>query len=68
MSKRKYEIQYKVRDKKTGKYDGLTNTMPKREVVEAESEANAIAKLKSSIAYKIASESKEWEIYKITPK
>jgi hypothetical protein len=68
MAKRKYEIQYKVRIKKTGEYEGLSNTMPSREVVEADSETNAIAKLKDSVAYKIASSTKEWEIYKVTPK
>lgn len=68
MVKRKYEIQYKVKDRKTGKFDPLSNTMPRKEIVEADSETNAIAKLKDSLAYKLVSSSKEWEIYKVTPK
>ena len=68
MAKRKYEILYKIRDRRSGKYTALTETMPQKEIVEAESETNAIAKLKDSLAYKLASATQEWEIFKITPK
>lgn len=67
MNVRKYEIEYKAKDRKTGKYDKGGN-MTSREIVLAESETNAIAKLKDSLAYKLASSTKEWEIVKVTPK
>jgi len=67
MAKRKYEIQYKVKDKKSGNYLGIS-TMPNREIVEAESETNAIAKLKDSLNYRLRASTQEWEITKVTPK
>lgn len=67
MIKRKYEIEYKVKDRQTGKYQ-KGGSMTSKEVVEAESETNAIAKLKGSIAYKISSGANEWEIIKVSPK
>ena len=67
MAKRKYIIEYKSKDRKTGKYD-KGGIMTSRVEVEAESETNAIAKMKESIAYKTSSDTKEWEVVKVTPK
>jgi len=66
MAKRKYVIEYKSKDRKTGKYD--KGTMTSRVEVEAESETNAIAKMKESIAYRTSTDKKEWEVVKVTPK
>lgn len=66
MGKRKFEIHIKIKDKRTGKYDSVTERMPKKEIIEAESEANAITKLRDSLAYKLASTSgREWEVVKV---
>lgn len=67
MAFRKYEIEYKVKDRKTGRYDA-GGIMTTRVSLEAESETNAIAKLKDSLPYKLAAGSKEWEIVKVTLK
>lgn len=66
MTKRKYKISYKIKDKSTGKYKGLSNNMPSNETVEADSEANAIAKLKQTISFKIRSATEDWEIISVT--
>lgn len=66
MTKRKYVIEYKSKDKKSGKYDkGL---MTSRIEVIADSETNAIAKMKENIAFKLSAATKDWEVVKVTPK
>jgi hypothetical protein len=36
--------------------------------VKAESEINAVAEFKKSLAYKLAADSQVWEVVKVTPK
>ena len=67
MAKICYVIEYKVKDKKSGKYTKGGTMTDKREV-QADGETNAIGELKKSLAFKLAADTQEWEIVKVTPK
>lgn len=67
MAKRKYVVEYKTRDKATGKYD-KGGAMTSRMEVEADGELNAIAKMKESFAYRTSSDKKDWEVVKVIQK
>jgi hypothetical protein len=67
MAKTKYVIEYKSKDRSTGKYD-KGGSMTSRIEVEADGETNAISRMKESLTYKLQSDKKEWEVVRVTPK
>lgn len=66
MAKGKYLIEYRSKDKATGKYD--KGTMTSRIEVLAENEFDAVSRMKTTIAFKTSADKKDWEVIKVTLK
>ena len=64
---RKYLVEYICKDRKSGK-DLQPRSMPSQSEVEALSESDAVNKFETSLAYKLAAGSQEWDVLRVIPK
>jgi hypothetical protein len=63
----RYLVEYVPKDRKSGR-DLQPRTMPSRQEVNAFSETDAISKFKTSLPYKLAQSSQEWEVLRVIPR